>query len=124
MRLFIQRRGKRLKGSGPKTVQKPSIPFTDDELAKIMAGIEEFPESPPGRRKQVMAFVLLRRYAGLQLQDAVSLRMESVRDRRLLLYTQKTGQPVWLPLPDFVVRELEGLGERQFWNGLGTIKPS
>ncbi len=39
-----------------------------------------------------------------------------------MLYTQKTGQIVWLPLPDVVVKGLEGLGQRPFWNGSGTIK--
>ncbi len=105
----------------PKTVSAPSIPFTEEELEKIMAAIAEFPDSPPGRRKQLRAFVLLLRYSDLRIQDAIRLTMDKISDGKLMLYTQKTGQAVWLPLPDFVVRELGGLGERPFWNGSGTV---
>jgi integrase/recombinase XerD len=106
----------------PKTAARPSAPFTDDEIEKIMAAVEEFPDTPRGRRKLIRAFVLLLRNSGLRLQDAVRLEMEQIRDGKLLLYTQKTGQAVWLPLPDAVLRELHGLGKRPFWSGEGTIR--
>jgi integrase len=74
------------------------------------------------RRKQLRAFVLLLRYSGLRIQDAVRLTMDKISDGKMMLSTQKTGQVVWLPLPEVVVRELEGLDERPFWSGSGTIK--
>jgi integrase/recombinase XerD len=101
---------------------KQSVPFTDEEIAAIMRGIEEFPDSPPGRRKQLRAFVLLLRYSGLRIQDAISFTMDKISDGNLMMPTQKTGQVVWLPLPDIVLEALKGLGERPFWNGSGTIK--
>jgi integrase/recombinase XerD len=100
----------------PKSVSKPSIPFTEEEIEKIVAAVEDFP------RENLRAFVLLLRYSGLRIQDAVRLTMDKISDGKLMLYTQKTGQAVWLPLPDIVVKELKGLGHRPFWNGEGTIK--
>jgi integrase len=68
----------------PKTVSKPSVPFTEEELEKIMGAIEEFPDSPPGRRKQLRAFVLLLRYSGLRIQDAIRLTMDKILDGKLM----------------------------------------
>lgn len=48
--------------------------------------------------------------------------MDKISDGKLMLYTQKTGQVVWLPLPEIVVTALQGLGDRPFWSGAGTIK--
>jgi integrase/recombinase XerD len=106
----------------PRTVSAPSVPFTEEELEKIMAAMEEFPDTLPGRRKQLRAFVVLLRYSGLRIQDVIRLTMDKISGGKLMLYTQKMGQAVWVPLPDFVVKELEGLGHRPFWNGEGTIK--
>ena len=51
---------------------KQSVPFTDEEIAAIMRGVEQFEIQ---RRKQLRAFVLLLRYSRLRIQDAVRITM-------------------------------------------------
>jgi integrase/recombinase XerD len=49
-----------------------------------------------------------------------------VKDGKLFLYTQKTGTPVWVPLPPTVIAALEQVpneNERDFfWSGNGDPK--
>jgi integrase len=44
--------------------------------------------------------LLLLRWSGLRISDAAKLeRSKLTDDGKLFLYTQKTGQPVYVPLP-------------------------
>jgi len=74
-----------------------------------------------GNAKRMCALVLLLRYSGLRIGDAVRLARDWIKDRRLFLYTQKTGVPVWCPLPDFVITALESFEPMNntyyFWSG-------
>lgn len=71
--------------------------------------------------------VLLLRFSGLRIRDAVTIRRDRIKDGRLFLYTQKTGQPVSLPLPPHVVTALDAVpklgGEYLFWSGEGDARP-
>ncbi len=49
------------------------------------------------------ALVLLLRYSGLRIRDAVTLSKSRLSGNRLFLYTAKTGTSVFVPLPEFVV---------------------
>ena len=66
------------------------------------------------------------RYSGLRKQDAACLAKDLITDGRLMLYTAKTGTPVYLPLPPTVVKALESIPhsstEYFFWTGEGTPK--
>jgi integrase len=73
------------------------------------------------RRKQLRAYVLLLHYSGVRIQDVVRLTMDKISDGNLLMPT-KDGASVWLRLPEIVLEALQGLGERPFWTGSGTIK--
>ncbi len=63
------------------------------------------------------------RYSGLRLNDAVTLERARLTGNRLFLYQQKTGLPVYLPLPSHVVeflRKLPNTNSRYFfWTGQG-----
>ena len=72
----------------PKGVPKQSVPFSDEEIEKIMAAVEEFDVH---RRKQLRAFVLLLRYSGLRIQDVVRLTMDKISDGNLLMPTKRRG---------------------------------
>jgi len=65
--------------------------------------------------------VLLIRYSGLRIGDAVMLERRRVTADKLFLYTAKTGTPVYLPLPDFVLTALEAVPKISeqyfFWSG-------
>ena len=106
----------------------PTLPFSDSEIEKILWATEVYPNKgiygvDSGRR--VRAFINLLRYSGLRIRDAATLSRDKLNGNKLLLYTQKTGQPVWLPLPKKVVEELEDInpyGKYYFWSGNGLAK--
>jgi len=108
----------------PKETHTPTLPFSDSEIEKIVWAIEIYPERPKGRRAQVRAFVNLLRYSGLRIRDAVTLSKEKIQDGKLLLYTQKTGTPVHIPLPKSVLNELGAIPTTKFyfWSGNGDPK--
>lgn len=72
------------------------------------------------------ALALFLRYTGLRISDAVGCAVDRLQNGKLFLYTQKTGQHVYCPLPAFVVSELERVprvSERYwFWTGSGEIE--
>jgi integrase len=103
---------------------KPTLPFSSEEWEKILWAIELYPDRPKGRRAQVRAFVLLLRYSGLRIGDAVSLEAKRIENGKLLLYTAKAGTAVWLPLPEEVLGSLQRVAasDRFFWSGIGKLK--
>jgi len=63
------------------------------------------------------------RYTGMRVSDAVTLTTDRLDGKRLFLYTQKTGVPVYTVLPDSVLSALEATPRitdtRYFWSGQG-----
>lgn len=109
----------------PKVTSRPTMPFTRDEMISILQACEKYPDSY-GRTGQMnsrrlRAFALLLRYSGMRIGDAVSCATDRLSGNKLLLYTQKTGVPVYCPLPEFVAEALESIpkaSERYFfWTG-------
>ena len=74
--------------------------------------------------QRLRALVQLLRF--LRIRDAVTLSRERIVNGKLLLYTAKTGTPVHIPLPEFVVEGLEmarGTNPQfYFWSGEGKQK--
>ena len=74
-----------------------------------------------GNQQRMRALVLLLRFTGLRIGDAVRLSRERIKGDRLFLYTQKTGVPVWCPLPPVVLEALDSFepltGGYFFWSG-------
>lgn len=72
------------------------------------------------------ALALFLRYTGLRISDAVGCAVDRLQTGKLCLYTQKTGQHVYCPLPAFVVSQLETVprvSERYwFWTGNDEIE--
>lgn len=70
--------------------------------------------------------MLLLRYSGLRLGDAISLTTDRIKGNRLFLYTQKTGVPVHTVLPDFVLKALDKAPkvtqQHYFWNGANKVE--
>jgi integrase len=68
---------------------------------------------------------LLLRYSGLRIQDAACLERARLENEKLFLYQQKTGNPVYCPLPPFLVDKLTAVkndNERFFFYD-GTSQP-
>ena len=109
----------------PKVKPTPTLPFSDEEMEKILWATEIYPDRPKGRRDQVKAFVLILRHAGLRIRDAVCLKRVAVAEGRVFLYTAKTGAPVYVPIPEDAVAHIKllmGGGEYFFWSGNGEPK--
>lgn len=70
------------------------------------------------------SFHLARAVPGLRISDAASCAVDRLSGGRLFLYTQKTGVPVYVPLPRFVVEALEACprisNRHWFWTGVGS----
>jgi integrase/recombinase XerD len=91
----------------PKIQDRPTLPYTQDEMVRILAALDVYAQSAGARNAQrLRAFVLLLRYSGMRIGDVTTLRVDRVIENKLLVYTAKTGTPVHCILPDFVVRAL------------------
>jgi integrase/recombinase XerD len=105
------------KMKSPTVRPNPTLPFTQDEMVPILAACDRY----HGNAKRIRAMVLLLRYSGLRIGDAVRLARDRIAGGKLFLYTQKTGVPVWCPLPEFVCAALDSFtpmnGTYYFWSG-------
>jgi hypothetical protein len=62
--------------------------------------------------------VLLLRFSGLRIRDAVTLSLDRIREGKLFLYTAKTATPVSCPIPPSVIEALDAIQEKTryfFW---------
>ena len=113
----------------PKFTQRPTLPFTNDEMVRILAALDAYTQkaTPAGKASayRLRALVLLLRYAGLRIGDAVKLTTDRINGNKLFLYTQKSGVAVFTVLPDFVVRALDTVPRVKaahfFWPGVGDL---
>lgn len=104
----------------PKITHRPTLPFEDAEVVRILKAanaLNEWGSFGPKAR----AMVLLLRYSGLRMQDAACLERSRLNEGRLFLYTQKTGTPVYCPLPPVVSTALDAVenahADYVFWDG-------
>jgi hypothetical protein len=90
-----------------------TLPFSPEQMLGILAAasnkIAACTRQAQMRWRRARALVLLLRYTGLRIPDAVGCSTDRLQDGRLFLYTAKTGQHVYLPLPDFVIKELDAV---------------
>jgi integrase/recombinase XerD len=113
----------------PKFSLCPTLPYTREEMVKILAAVEtytrEMPSTGLDNARRMRAMILLLRYTGMRIGDVVNLRSDRIVGRRLFLYTQKTGVPVNTILPEFVLTALEAtpkVNEKYFfWSGEGNL---
>jgi integrase/recombinase XerD len=107
---------------------QPTLPFTNVEQAAILNACDRYPTRNAfgyDNRARMKAFILLLRWTGLRIRDVVTLEWSRIVDGRVFLYTQKTGTPVWVPVPDVVstaVNALPRTTKYVFWSGVGLEK--
>jgi site-specific recombinase XerD len=74
---------------GPKIRPRPTLPFTREEMGKILAAVEHYPDKSgrTGRANalRLRAFVLVLRYAGLRIGDATSLSTDRLAGSKIFL---------------------------------------
>jgi integrase/recombinase XerD len=114
----------------PKATLCPTLPFTREEVLRILAAVndyrDEFPTRGSDNARRIRALVLLLRYSGMRIGDAISLIADRIEGNRLFLYTQKTGVPVNTILPDFVLKSLDVTPKVSdthfFWVGTSNLQ--
>lgn len=78
-----------------KVRQKPTDYFTQEEFQQLLDATRHYdphrPQSPHGRRLKTL--LLLMRWSGLRIGDAVTLEKSRLQGDLLLLYMAKTGKP-------------------------------
>lgn len=89
----------------PKTNDNPTLPFSEEEMERILDACDWY----PGNSDRMKAFVLTMRYSGLRIGDTIALDKPRLNGNKLLLYTAKTGTPVYVPLPVLVIQALDKL---------------
>jgi integrase/recombinase XerD len=103
----------------PKMKERPTLPFAQEEVIRILAACETIKRSATVKLR-LRAFVILLRYSGLRIGDAVTLARNRILSGRLFLYTSKAGTPVHCPLPDVLLRALDSIpagSPYYFWTG-------
>lgn len=110
----------------PKFQDRPTMPFTQPEMVKILVAFDEYAKrAGVANAQRLKAFVLLLRYSGMRIGDAVGCAADRITGNKLFLYTQKTGVAVQCILPDFVVREIEAAPKSSegyfFWTGKSKL---
>lgn len=112
----------------PIVPDNPTLPFTPEEYEKLLAACALFPHN--GKHawdtpKRIHAFIRLLKFTGLRVSDAVRLDVSRVSDGAVFIRTQKTGTPVWIPIPPDVFTEIEAVRHGRpyyFWTGEGQVK--
>jgi integrase/recombinase XerD len=114
--------------------QAPTDYFTREEYAKLLDATylyrENKGESIGGTHgTRIRTLIMLMRWSGLRIRDAVTLERTRLINDNLLLYQAKTGTPVYVPLPPQVAEALRNVPEGPkpnpryfFWSGNGLPK--
>jgi integrase/recombinase XerD len=114
----------------PKVSICPTMPLTHEEMVEILTACDGLQITTPVEGKlnahRLKTLVLLMRYSGMRVSDAVALSTDRLDGKRLFLYTQKTGVPVYTVLPDSVLKALEATprvtAKNYFWSGEGKVE--
>lgn len=110
----------------PKAVARPTLPFSREEMVRILSAAENSKDSPVLNERRLRALILLLRYSGLRIGDAVMLGKDRMIADKLFLTTSKAHVPVYVPLPAFVIEALESVSlpnlAHYFWTGASKPK--
>lgn len=118
-----------LRLSNPRVELRPTMPLSDNEMKSILTACDSavLTATQPAQKLNALrlkAIVLLMRYSGLRVSDAVTLETSRLDGNKLFLRTEKTGQPVYTILPPLVVDALATTPRvtetRYFWSGQGS----
>jgi integrase/recombinase XerD len=109
----------------PRGQVQPTLPFSADEVCRIIAATDGL--GTDGRtRLRAKALVLTLLYSGLRISDVAGLERRRLdATGRLLLYQQKTTEPVTMMLNHAAAEALRALPAENeqhfFWSGRGKL---
>jgi integrase len=97
----------------PVITEPPTMPYEPEQVDAIV-------RAAGAVSVRLQLFVLVLRYSGLRISDAVQLKPDRIQNGRLFPHTQKTGVVVNVALPPFLVARLTALplfdSGYWFWN--------
>lgn len=102
----------------PKVNDAPVIPFTEDQVKKILAACDTY----DGSGKRLKALTELMLATGLPIGDACTISRDKIARNNdgfsVELYTAKTGEKVYCPIQDEVGELVISIpGANPFWTG-------
>jgi integrase len=107
---------------------KEVVPYEPNEIIRMLAACDGIGNSAY-ERLRARALLLLMRFTGLRVSDAITLRKDRIKNGRIFLHTKKTGGMVFLPVPKQLEEALaalpvpRGAGENPrcyFWNEVSS----
>lgn len=114
----------------PKTDRLPTMPFTQDEVDRILEACNRIdnpnPREIPRARLRARALVLMLLYGGFRISDAVKLERTAVDmvTGRLLVRMMKTRAPLYIQLPPIALAALKAVPIESFyffWSGKSKL---
>jgi integrase/recombinase XerD len=115
--------------TSPKVDSPPTLPYTETEMEKILWAAETVreihPKMPAGAETRLLGLIMLMRYSGIRISDAVMFKRSQLKNGKLFLRQAKTKQNVWVPLPEKAVQAIKRCDEENeyfFYNGIGKAK--
>ncbi len=103
----------------PKVSSKPTLPFSKDEMKKIINAAR--------KHQRVYTFIVVMRSSGLRISDVTKLAVTELRSNRLTLHQAKTGEHVSILLDASVADALRAVVKLNrspryfFWTGASTL---
>ncbi len=90
----------------PRSRSKPIMPLSRDEVASLITAAAQ------GGKSKERALILLMRYSGLAIRDAVTLRRDAIDNQGILtLRRAKSGELVIVPLHTLAIEALEQISQ-------------
>jgi site-specific recombinase XerD len=87
----------------PKVSSRPIMPLTQAEMESLLAAADDLPSE--------RALIMLMRFSGLSIRDAVTLRRDAVNGNNLTLRRAKSDELVMAYIPNQVLEALEKIAE-------------
>jgi integrase len=113
----------------PEVHDPPADPISQEDLADLVGAIERMPTREGEKymsHARLFVLIFLLRYTGLRIGDAMRFSTDRLKGNSAFLHQAKTGNPVWLPLPEFLVAKLNllPLYENKYYFAAGSAKLS
>ena len=101
----------------PKLKPTPTLPFPDGEYAEILKVATDV---------RTNTFIQTMRNSGLRISDTTTLAVTSLHGTKLRLYQAKTGEHVYVPIPETVAEALRAVPHKNpqyfFWSGRSKVQ--
>jgi integrase/recombinase XerD len=114
----------------PRVSLCPTLPYSCEEVVKILAAIDAYTDQMPitgiENARRMRALILLLRYSGMRIGDAVNLSCDRISGNRLFLYTPKNRRAGQCHSAPFVLAALEVTPKVNetyfFWSSVGNLE--